>query len=44
MAIEDFVALPIEGGLALARNLFKGNKDPVAQEIANVSEDILMTL
>ena len=42
MAIEDVVvALPIEGGLALARNLFKGSKDPVAQEIANQSEDIL---
>lgn len=42
MAIEDVVvALPIEGGLALARNLFKGSQDPVAQEIANQSEDIL---
>ena len=42
MAIEDIIiALPIEGGLALARNLFKGSKDPVAQEIANQSEDIL---
>ena len=36
MAIEDVVvALPIEGGLALAKTLRKGSKDPIAQEIAN---------
>ena len=43
MAIEDIVIYFAYRGWTsrIARNLFKGSKDPVGEEIANQSEDLL---